>query len=327
MKNVCIVGYGAIGPLHAEALDETQNAQLYAVCDINPERIRLCQEKYEVKGYQYFAEMLTDQNIDSVHICTPHYLHFEMIMAALKAGKSVVVEKPVTMTKEQFDILLHTKGSDKICLVFQNRLNPCARMLKSIAKEQTLGQAICAKGIITWLRTREYYLSDSWRGKWATEGGGLMINQAVHTLDMLIYVMGDIQSLRATMANYSLTDTIEVEDTASAYFQFANGATGIFFATNAYKENDMPDIEVVFERGKARYVDNTLYIDNKPVCTDVAATGEKAYWGKGHVTLFQEYYDQGRYFTISDAKNTMYALFGMYESAREGSKEVFISEN
>lgn len=324
MKNVCIVGYGAIGPNHAKALESTKNAHLYAVCDIDPEKIKLCQEKYDVIGYQDFTEMLTDHNVDSVHICTPHYLHFEMILAALKAGKSVVAEKPVTMTKEQFDILLHTEGSDKVCLVFQNRLNPCAKMLKSIAEEHSLGEVICAIGIITWIRSRAYYLSGNWRGKWATEGGGLMINQAIHTLDMLSYVVGDIKSLKAMMTNYSLTDTIEVEDTASAYFQFANGATGIFFATNAYKKNSMPDIEVVFERGKARYVDNTLYIDDKPVCTDVPATGEKAYWGNSHATLLQEYYDHGRYFTISDAKNTMYALFGMYESAREGSKEIQI---
>lgn len=149
-----------------------------------------------------------------------------------------------------------------------------------------------------------------------------MINQAVHTLDMLSYVVGDIQSVKAMMSNFSLSDTIEVEDTASAFLQFENGATGIFFATNGYKRNRMPDIEVVFERGTARYVDNTLYIDGKPVCTDVAAMGEKAYWGNSHVTLLQEYYDQGRYFTVFDAKNTMDTLFGMYESARKGSREV-----
>ena len=322
MKNVCIVGYGAIGPNHANAVTQTKNARFYAVCDIDPEKIKLCQKKYDVKGYQDFSEMLTDKKIDSVHICTPHYLHFEMIMAALKAGKSVVAEKPVTMTKEQFDILLHTEGSDQVCLVFQNRLNPCAKMLKSIAKEGTLGKVICAKGIITWIRSKEYYLSGEWRGKWATEGGGVMINQAVHTLDMLSYVVGDIQSVKAMMSNFSLNDTIEVEDTASAFFRFANGATGIFFATNAYQTNPMPDIEVVFDRGTARYVENTLYIDGKPVCTDVAATGEKAYWGNSHVTLLQEYYDHGRYFTVHDAKNTMDVLFGMYESARERSREV-----
>ena len=127
MKNICIVGYGNIGPVHADALKNVQNAKLYAVCDINPERIERCQKEYDVIGYTDFNEMLKDDNIDGVHICTPHYLHYEMILAALKAGKSVVSEKPVVMTREQFDDLLQTEGSDKICLVFQNRLNPCAK--------------------------------------------------------------------------------------------------------------------------------------------------------------------------------------------------------
>ena len=132
MKNACIVGYGKIGPNHANAFEFIENAKFYAVCDVNEERIKKCQETYDVIGYTDFDEMLKDENIHSVHICTPHYLHFEMIVKALKAGKSVVSEKPVTMTKEEFELLKNTPGAENVCLIFQNRLNGCVVKLKEL---------------------------------------------------------------------------------------------------------------------------------------------------------------------------------------------------
>ena len=95
MKNVCVVGYGAVGPVHAAALEKIQNAQLYAVCDINPQKLKRCSSQYGCKEFSDFDEMLLDTNIDAVHICTPHYLHKEMAVKALNAGKAVVLEKPV----------------------------------------------------------------------------------------------------------------------------------------------------------------------------------------------------------------------------------------
>ena len=322
-KNVCIVGYGVIGPVHAKALEETKNAKIYAVCDVDPERMNSCKEQYGVVCYTDFYEMLEDKNIDSIHICTPHYLHYEMISAGLKAGKSVVVEKPMVMTKKEYEMLMCTEGVDKVCLVFQNRLNPCVRHLKALVQKQELGKLVCARGIVTWNRTKDYYESGAWRGKLATEGGGVLINQAVHTLDLMNYLAEDIQSVKAHMANDSLCDIIEVEDTVSAYLKYKGGATGIFYATNAHGRNNSPDIELVFENGTARYVDGALSVNNEVVCRDIPAKGEKAYYGLGHGALLQEYYDYGRYFSVYDAKNTMEALFAMYESAQSG-QEVFL---
>lgn len=326
MKNICIVGYGAIGPVHADGISHTKNGRLYAVCDVNPDKIKRCQSKYEnVIGYENFYEMLKDEHIDSVHICTPHYLHYEMITAALTAGKTVVSEKPVTITREDFDKLLANENRDRLALVFQNRLNPCIRMLKSIIQEKKLGEIQCARAILTWHRTKEYYEADAWRGKWATEGGGLLINQAVHTLDLMSYLVGDIQSVQANMATYALSDTIEVEDTCSAYFKYANGAAGIFFATNAYSANNSPEIEIRFENGIARYIDEKLYINGELVDQNVTATGEKAYWGTTHGNLVANFYDYDTYFTLEDAQNTMYTMFAMYDSAKKGGLETSVN--
>lgn len=323
MKKIGIIGYGTVAPYHANALMQTKNAQLYGVCDINPQKIFLCQQQYAVKSYPNINDMLNDSEIDGVHICTPHYLHFEMIQAALLSQKSVVVEKPITINRAQFQSLLQTRGIENVCLVFQNRLNPCVQKIKSLMQEQTLGKLLCVKGILTWNRSREYYLQDSWRGKLSTEGGGVLINQAIHTLDLICYLAGEVQSVKAAAANFSLTDTIEVEDTVSSYFKFKNGATGVFFATNAYQYSPSPELEFTFEKGILRYNDGTLFLDNKIICRDVLATGEKSYYGLGHIELIKNFYDHGQFFSIYDAQNTMSTLFAIYESAQNNSREVF----
>lgn len=323
MKNVCIVGYGAIGPIHAEALKGVKNAEFYAVCDIDPAKIELCLSEYDVKSYTDFDTMLCDADIDSVHICTPHYLHFPMIKKALAAGKSVVCEKPVTMTKAEFDELLMLKNSDKVCTVLQNRLNPCIEKFKEIIESGEMGAIKTVKGVMTWQRTQEYYDSDEWRGKWATEGGGVLINQAVHSLDFFNYLVGDVKELRAQMTNFSL-DEIEVEDTFAAYFGFDKGIKGVFFATNAYGDNTAPLFEVIFEKGIVRYIDNKLYQCGEVVAEDEKPKVGKGYWGSSHEAVLCRFYDEDTYYAPKDIVNTMHTMFAMYESAENNGKKIEI---
>ena len=322
MKNVCIVGYGAIGPVHAKALENVKAAKLYAVCDIDSKRAQLCQKQYGAKIYSDFEDVLKCKDIDAVHICTPHYLHFDMICRAIEYKKDVVAEKPVTMTREQFDSLLNISGSEKVCLVLQNRLNPCIQKLKNITENKELGEIKAIKGIVTWHRTKEYYQSASWRGRWDTEGGGVLINQAVHTLDLLVYLAGDIDCLKANMFNYSLENEIETEDTFTAYLSFKSGVKGLFFATNAYPVNTAPEIEIVYEKGIAKYSYGKLTIDGVIVAEDMKPDIGKDYWGTGHSGLLKNYYDQNFFFSPYNAKNTMYTLFAMYESAKTGGKNI-----
>ena len=318
MKNICIVGYGSIGPVHARSLEGVENAKLYAICDIIPERANAC----GVIAYTDFDQMLKDENIDSVHICTPHYLHFEMIKKALAAGKEVVCEKPVTMTSKEFHQLLELENSNKVCVVLQNRLNPCIEKLKALMPE--LGKINAIKGVLTWHRSMDYYNSEEWRGKWATEGGGLLINQAVHTLDLMTHLGGGVKSVQAHKANFSLKD-IEVEDTFTAHLNFG-GFTGVFFATNAYATNSSVQLEIVFDNTIVRYMDSKLYLNGEVVCEDSKSEYGKSYWGSGHHKLFKNFYDHGKYFSPHDIKNTMHTMFAMYESSSAGSKEIDIKE-
>ena len=323
MKNVCIIGYGAIGPIHADAIKQTENARLYAVCDINPEKIEACKQKYDVLGYTDIDEMLKDKNIHSVHSCTPHYLHFEIIKKALAAGKDVVVEKPVAMTKAEFDELLTLENADKVCVVLQNRLNPTVTKLKELVQKGEMGEITGAKGVLTWSRDAEYYARDEWRGKYKTEGGGVLINQAIHTLDYFNYVAGGVSLVKAHMTNFSI-DEIEVEDTVSAILKLKNGKKGVLFATNAYSTDSAPVFEVLFEKGRAEYTDGKLFLNGNVVAEDSTPETGKAYWGTGHFALIKRFYDSGEYFSLDDVKNTIYTMFAMYESAQFSSKSIEI---
>lgn len=321
MRHVGIVGYGAIGPIHAKALEEVTKAQLYAVCDHNPERLAACTQQYPVKQYADYDEMLKDPVIDTVHICVPHYLHFEMTIKALEAGKRVVLEKPVTMTEQEFEWLRARPDADKICVVLQNRKNRCVEAAKAILQEKRLGKVLGAKAFLTWQRTEAYYQGADWRGKRKTEGGGVLINQAVHTLDYFSYLLGGVCSVSAQAANLSLQGKIEVEDTICARLCLQNDVTGVFFATNGYMENSPPFFEVVLEKGVLRYQDRKLWVNGVLTEEDEAALCGKAYWGSSHALLIREYYDENKYFTVQDAANTMGTVFSIYKSAMENSRE------
>lgn len=315
MKNVCIVGWGAIAPLHAYAINGIKSAKFYAVCDINPEKISKCKEEFDVAvGYEDFDEMLKDKSIDSIHICTPHYLHAYMIQKALSCGKSVVCEKPVAISKEELLML-----ADKdFCVIMQNRLNPCIKKIKEIADSKEYGELITAKAFLTWYRTKEYYESADWRGKLTTEGGGVLINQAVHTLDFLSYLTGGIKSVSANTMNYSLKDEIEVEDTVVAHLTFKNGESGVFFATNAYGKDSTPHLEIEFEKASIRYIDKKLFVDGVEITSDDAPVLGKECWGGGHQEQIKNFYDENSYFSIKDIENTMLSLYAIYESANIG---------
>ena len=315
MKRVCVVGYGAIGPVHAKALETTENAVLYGICDCDPGQLAAAAESYDVKLYTSFSEVLQDENIDAVHICTPHHLHFSMIRDALAAGKTVVTEKPVTRTEEEYRQLLALPGADKVCVVLQNRYNTCIQELKALSDSGALGKLQMLKGIVTWCRTPEYYKKDSWRGHWATEGGGVLINQAVHTLDLMCHLAGKVTDVKSTMANLSLRDAIEVEDTVTARLQFEGGIGGIFFATNGYFKNSAPYLELEYEKGLVRYMDGQLWVNGELVAKNSEPVHGKPYWGTGHALLLKNFYDAGVYFSPADVENSMHTMFQIYENS------------
>lgn len=321
--NTVIIGCGAVGPVHMEVAEGLGNASLYGVCDIIRERSDKYASKYNCKAYYDFADVINDVNVDCVHICTPHYLHYQMVTDAATAGKHVVVEKPAAITRDEFEKLLtlEKECSSKICAVVQNRENVCVKKLLEIAESKADGEIRGIFASLRWYRDEAYYKSEPWRGKWKTEGGGLMINQAVHLLDMMCLFGGKAASVKAAIHNRGIKD-IEVEDTADATILFENGSTGIFSATNLYPVNIPPLLEINFENCTYRYSDGLLskITDGniEIITNDAKGYIGKKYWGISHGAALENFYnalEQGNenYVHLHDVKNTMDVLFNFYE--------------
>ncbi len=321
----CIVGYGAVGPVHADAVNTIDGAEVYAVCDVNAAHGRLCRETYGCIEYSDFDEMLTDGNIDVVHICTPHYLHADMARKAIEAGKHVVLEKPVVLTERELEELkeLSEGRENKLCIILQNRRNACIEAMRRIEADEDLGQLLGLIGGVYWKRDEAYYAQDKWRGRWETEGGGAIINQSIHMLDMMIHFAGPIKKMKSAI-NHWQVEGIEVEDNAHALIDFECGAKGVFNATNCYVLDEPYMLELQYERGRFRYADGRLYKIDESGASVIAEDSRvkigKSYWGCGHLSLIGDFYrsllgEDTKYTTVSDAEETMRAAFAIYKEA------------
>ncbi len=325
MKNICIVGYGCIAPVHAAALLKLPDeVKIYAICDIVKEQADKGAEKYGAKAYYSIDEALSDEAIDVFHICTPHYLHFSMIEKCLSKCKEVVSEKPLVMTKDELILAEKHKDAPLYC-IFQNRTNESIlRLREIIASDSSLGALKGIRAIMTWKRTAAYYKSGPWRGKIATEGGGVLINQSIHTLDLMCLLGGKVTSAEAKMSNHSLKGEIEVEDTVEAYVKFENGATGIFYATNANAFDSPSLLDITFENATFRYMDGKLYKNGEIIASDSEGTPGKVCWGNGHEREFHNIYKGGNALKYKDVENTLKTVFAFYESAKNDGKEIIL---
>lgn len=333
---IALIGCGAISSVHLKAITALPSAKLIAVVDTNAELAAQTAEAYGCSYYTDYLNMLKNPEIDLVHICTAHYQHAPMAVDALKAGKHVLTEKPMAETKEAALTMLQAAEecpNVQLGVIFQNRYNPASQIMKKAVQSGELGKLLCLKGIVTWSRDASYYKTE-WKGKWATEGGGVLINQSIHTLDLLQWLGGQVTSIKGTMSNDSLEDIIEVEDTVHAHLTYANGATAVFYATNAYGVNSPPEIELVFEKGKLVLTGDTLY----QVIDDVQTTltspeannlGAKSYWGISHGTQIADFYahiQSGSPYELNGPEGfkAFNLVMDVYASSRSG-KRIFYS--
>ena len=252
-----VIGLKGIGRNHIRAITSIENAELAAVADINEEVGKAVSSEYDVEWYRDYVKMLEEASIDAVSICTPHYLHHPMAMKSLEYGKHVLLEKPMAITAREADEIVEESKSRglKVGVVFQLRLNPTSQKTKKIITEE-LGQIyrVCMEACF--FRTQSYYNSDPWRGRWATEGGGALINQAIHMIDLLRWVMGPVDYLWAQMD--TVGHDIEVEDVAVATLRFKNGALGVIEGGTALYPGLPPKFELHGVKGMAIIEGGTL---------------------------------------------------------------------
>lgn len=321
-----VTGCGNISRSHFAALENCEYAELTAICDVITERADMYAEKYGVKAYYSLDELLKDHICDVVHICTPHYLHPIQSINALEHGCNVFCEKPMAIKYEDaLKIEQASKQTGKYFgLCFQNRYNSSSVKIKELLDSGKMGKIKGIKAVVAWDRDEKYYLSDEWRGKIATEGGGVIINQAIHTLDLCNWFAdSDVENLKASISAKRLFNTVETEDTADALITYKNGIRAVFYATLCYAGNSPVEIEINCSNGKIVLADK-LVIKIKDAEEEIYAlnmpSGEKSYWGVGHNYIINDFYDciaTGRKFPIdsTEAKKSAFLTDAIYKAA------------
>lgn len=295
---VAIVGCGTIFTNHIEPVINNDELELLYLVDINEEKVKSLADKYNCRFSMNIDDVLEDDRVEVIHILTPHYLHCEMAKKSILASKHVILEKPAGIELEDVQELkeLSSKMNRQIAVVFQNRYNPSLLKAKEILDSKMLGDIKGLRAFITWERDKEYYDQDEWRGKWKTEGGGLLINQAIHTLDVMQWLGGEISEIKGHIDTRLLGEVIEVEDTADATFKYENGAVGLFYGSNNYVANSPIEIEIICDKGKLVIDNDILWLqeneDMQKIVADKKPNGPKSYWGNGHRIFIDNVYDR-----------------------------------
>ncbi len=232
-----IIGYGKIAHIHAAALTSITESAFTAVCGRDEKRTREFASGYDVKAYTNVTEMVIREKLDIVTICTPHPAHMEPVIQALTAGANVLIEKPLASSLSDCDAMLETarKTGKQIGVISQRRFYaPCLRLKQAISAGK-IGKPVLGTVFMFGWRDQAYYTSDPWRGSWKGEGGGVLVNQAPHQLDLLQWFMeSEIEEVYGVWRNAN-HPYIDVEDTALAILKFKNGSVGNIIVSNSQK--------------------------------------------------------------------------------------------
>lgn len=310
---VAVIGLGVIGHVHLQVLAEMQE-NIVAVCDVDESKFA---EFPDAKGYVDYKKMIDEIHPDVVHICTPHYLHAEMVVYALDKGVNVLCEKPLCISRDEIDriVAAEKRSSAQLGVVLQNRYNPANMYVKEqLGKENATG----GYGTMIWKRDERYYAQAAWRGTKDMEGGGVLINQALHTLDLMQWLCGEPDEVVATVHNFTLKNAIEVEDTASALY--TGKGNFAFFATNGSKMDFMPEVMIYTKDGYMRVTGDYVMHNNELKHFDsYTKVYGKGCYGTGHGRLFAHFYDcveKGEKFPIDgvEGSKVIRMILAAYES-------------
>lgn len=245
-----IIGCGKVARTHALAYQALEGSELAAASDLNPANAERIGNEFNIPVYSDVQKMIRENGLNAVSVCTPHPVHKDMIVAAAEAGAHVICEKPLAPNLTECDqaIAACDKAGVKLAVISQRRYYPpVQRMVKAI-KEGKIGKPVIGTMEVLGWRSPEYYLMDGWRGKWKEEGGGVMVNQTPHQLDLLQWIMGDIDELFGYWDNFN-HPTVEVEDTALALLRFKNGSIGQFFVSNSVNPGLWGKIRIFGDKG------------------------------------------------------------------------------
>ena len=299
--NVGIIGCGNISVMHLDSIVALDLSDLTAVCDIKEDRANAAAQKYNAKAYTDYKQMFQNEKLDVVHICLPHYLHTIAARDAFDAGIHVISEKPMSI---YYDDAVKTVEYAKdrnlqYGVIFQCRYNTPSQVVKKRIVDGRLGKVLCGRTTLTWCRSENYYHHSDWKGTWDKEGGGVVIDQAIHSIDLANWFIDAVPvEVQSSLHNRN-HKTMIVEDSAEGLIKYDNGCLLSFFAMNNYLIDEPIEIRLYCENGTARLSydeaiityndDSTEYVKNEPQQI-VSYTGGKPYWGTQHAVQIHQFY-------------------------------------
>lgn len=335
---VGVIGCGVISATHLEAFQQLPNVQVEWVCDLKRDRAEDRARKYSVPRVTTdYREMLADADLELVSICTDHASHAELVVACFEAGVHVLCEKALGASFQQIDAMIaaHAKHPELVFAgVFQHRHDPINRQLKQLVEEGVFGTLLTASMVLHCYRSDAYY-QDDWHGTWDKEGGGVLINQAIHFLDLMQWVMGGVESVSAVYEKLAHNCELEVEDTIAAAVRYRCGAVGTIEATSGSNLNWENVLAIHGTAGavelrneqpvKVAFRDEATQQRAREALEESEAgmfvQGAKDYYGSGHtaqiadvVTAVRE--ERPPFVTGEDAATTTRLVLTAYESAR-----------
>ncbi len=340
-----IVGCGMIAKFHARAIAELSGAKLVACTSRRLDVAQQFGKEFSCNSVESVEHLVDDPAVDVVTICTPSGAHLEPALLAARAGKHVLVEKPLEISLKRCDRIIEAceRNCVKLGTIFPSRFHGCWQELKKALAADRFGTLALGNAYVKWFRTQAYYDSGLWRGTWALDGGGALMNQAIHTVDLLQWLMGPIESISA-MTSTRAHERIEVEDTAVACLRFANGALGSIEATTASYPGFLKKIEIHGATGSAIIEEEDIrhWHFKKPMSRDksiLATFGAQTKSGGGasdpaaighsaHLVLFKDFVKAIRKDLIPavdgiEGRKSVEIILAIYESAKKG-KQIFL---
>ncbi len=335
--NTGIVGCGNIFLMHAQSLVNTPGVRLVAVCDIRPSRARKAAKRYNCRYYLDYKKMLREESLDAVHILTPHYLHPSMAIQALNRKINVLTEKPISIDPRdgQRMIRIASQNHVRLGVVFQNRYNPGSRLVKRNLENGRLGKVKSAKLLISYHKPDSYYKQSDWKGRLSKEGGGVLIDQAIHLIDIIRWFVADkVEYVEANTAR-RMHRFIDVEDLAEGVIKFKKGAYACFYLINFYSYDAHPEIEMDCQNGRVKIIKDSARIgfyDGRQLKASPRPNqyidyggNRRDYWGFCHWIQIKEFYRalrEGRKPEIDgeEALETQKIVWNIYKAARLGRR-------
>ncbi|WP_209332768.1 Gfo/Idh/MocA family protein [Lunatimonas salinarum] len=325
-----IIGTGAIAGMHAAAINACEDASLIAVCSSTPERAHQAAAKFGVPADYQIQEFLKRKDIDIVAICTHSGNHLEPAMAAAASGKHVLLEKPIEVSLDRADQLIAAceQAGVKLGVIFQNRLKPGYLKLKEAVREGRLGRLLMGTAAINWYRDPSYYSGSDWKGTLEGDGGAALINQGVHTIDLLLDVMGEAESVFGQVR--TVVHAIEGEDLGAALVNFKSGALGTITGGTALYPGNPERLEIYGEKGNIILEAGKIVVWNVPGSdrglpdSDVGGSGAsdpmaidfRLHQGQVEDMVHAVIDNREPMVTGRDARRSLELILGIYESSK-----------